>query len=279
MSASAIDFASGKGHRDENFPVASRLIAPRFRAPVMAFYRFARAADDIADHSTASETEKLAGLAAMRAGLDGAGAEEATALRAVMAEHGLDPAHAHDLLTAFERDVTVRRYADWDSLVDYCHYSAMPVGRYVLDVHGEDRACWPASDALCTALQVINHLQDCGKDYRALDRVYLPAEMLAETGARVEDLAAAAASPALLAAISLAAERTRVLLAESAPFARMIRDRRLAAEVAVIQRLAESLVARLLTRDPLSQRVHHGKAEAGLLALGAIAGHWLGWRR
>ena len=279
MSASAIDFASGKGHRDENFPVASRLIAPRFRAPVMAFYRFARAADDIADHSTASETEKLAGLAAMRAGLDGAGAEEATALRAVMAEHGLDPAHAHDLLTAFERDVTVRRYADWDSLVDYCHYSAMPVGRYVLDVHGEDRACWPASDALCTALQVINHLQDCSKDYRALDRVYLPAEMLAETGARVEDLAAAAASPALLAAISLAAERTRVLLAESAPFARMIRDRRLAAEVAVIQRLAESLVARLLTRDPLSQRVHHGKAEAGLLALGAIAGHWLGWRR
>jgi squalene synthase HpnC len=245
----------------------------------MAFYRFARAADDIADHSTASETEKLAGLAAMRAGLDGAGAEEATALRAVMAEHGLDPAHAHDLLTAFERDVTVRRYADWDSLVDYCHYSAMPVGRYVLDVHGEDRACWPASDALCTALQVINHLQDCGKDYRALDRVYLPAEMLAETGARVEDLAAPAASPALLAAISLTAERTRALLAESAPFAGMIRDRRLAAEVAVIQRLAESLVARLLTRDPLSQRVHHGKAEAGLLALGAVAGHWLGWRR
>jgi hypothetical protein len=103
--------------------------------------------------------------------------------------------------------------------------------------------------------------------------------MLAETGARVEDLAAPAASPALLAAISLAAARTRALLAESAPFAGMIRDRRLAAEVAVIQRLAESLVRRLLARDPLSQRVHHGKAEATALALGAIAGHWLGWRR
>jgi len=275
MSVRAADFVSGKGHRDENFPVASRLIAPRFRAPVMAFYRFARAADDIADHPTASEAEKLAGLAEMRAGLDGAGAAEAVALHRVMAERGLDPVHAHDLLTAFERDVTVRRYADWDSLIDYCRYSAMPVGRYVLDVHGEDPACWPASDALCAALQVINHLQDCGKDYRALDRVYLPAEMLAATGARVEDLAAPAASPALLAAISLAAERTRALLAESAPFAGMIRDRRLAAEVAVIQRIAGSLVRRLLTRDPLSQRVHHGKAEAAALALGAVAGHWL----
>lgn len=279
MSASAADFASGKGHRDENFPVASRLIAPRFRAPVMAFYRFARAADDIADHPTVGEAEKLAGLNEMRAGLDGEGAPEAMALRTVMAERGLDPAHAHDLLTAFERDVTVRRYADWEALIDYCRYSAMPVGRYVLDVHGEDRACWPASDALCAALQVINHLQDCGKDYRALDRVYLPAEMLAETGARVEDLAAPAASPALLAAISLAAARTRALLAESAPFAGMIRDRRLAAEVAVIQRLAESLVRRLLARDPLSQRVHHGKAEAATLALGAVAGHWLRRRR
>ena len=280
MSAQhAADFASGKGHRDENFPVASHLVAPRYRAPVMAFYRFARAADDIADHPTAGAADKLASLAAMRAGLDGAGAPEAMALRDVMAERDLDPVHAHDLLTAFERDVTKSRYADWDELIDYCRYSAMPVGRFVLDVHGEDRACWPASDALCAALQVINHLQDCGKDYRTIDRVYLPADLLAATGARIEDLGASAASPALLAAISLAAERTQKLLAESAPFAGMIRDRRLGAEVAVIQRLAESLTGRLLARDPLSQRVHHGKAEAGLLALGAVAGHWLGWRR
>ena len=275
MSTRPSDFASGKGHRDENFPVASRLIAPKHRAPVMAFYRFARAADDIADHPTATEAEKLAGLAAMRAGLEGSGAEEAMALRAVMAGRGIDPVHARDLLTAFERDVTVHRYADWASLIDYCRYSAMPVGRYVLDVHGEDRTCWRASDALCAALQVINHLQDCGKDYRALDRVYLPAEMIDETGARVEDLAAPTASPSLLAAISLAAERTCKLLVESAAFSSMIRDRRLAAEVAVIQRLAESLTHRLLTRDPLSQRVHHGKAEATVLALGAVARHWL----
>ena len=96
------------------------------------------------------------------------------ALRQALARARLTPQHALDLLEAFRRDVTKLRYADWDELMDYCRYSAMPVGRFVLDVHGEDRALWPANDALCAALQVINHLQDCAKDYRELDRVYLP---------------------------------------------------------------------------------------------------------
>lgn len=260
--------ASGKGHRDENFPVASVLLKPAHRAPIMAFYRFARAADDIADHETASAAEKLSRLATMRAGLDGAGdgAPEALALRDAMAVHGLDPAHATDLLTAFERDVTVDRYADWDALIGYCRYSAMPVGRFVLDVHGEDRAIWPANDALCAALQVINHLQDCGKDYRSIRRVYIPADVFAQYGARIEDLGADRASPALAATIVALARRTRGLLDQSAGFAAMIRDRRLAAEVAAIHRLARSLVARLERFDPLSQRVHHGKVEAAFIA-------------
>ncbi|MGN6374474.1 MAG: squalene synthase HpnC [Sphingomonas sp.] len=278
MSATAAEFASGKGHRDENFPVASHLVAPRHRAPVMTFYRFARAADDIADHPTASAEEKLAELADMRAGLEGEGAAEAMALREAMATRGLDPVHAHELLDAFVHDVTVRRYPDWPALLAYCRLSAAPVGRFVLDVHGEDRACWPASDALCAALQVINHLQDCAKDCRALDRVYLPADMLAAAGARIEDLAAPEATSALRATIAAMAERTQALLAQSARFAGMIRDRRLATEVAVIQRLAEDLTRRLLTRDPLSERVHHRGGEAAWLALRAAAGYWLGRR-
>jgi phytoene/squalene synthetase len=150
----------------------------------------------------------------------------------------------------------------------------MPVGRFVLDVHGEDRACWPASDALCAALQVINHLQDCGKDYRTLDRVYLPADLLAATGATIDDLGRPAATPALRAAITLAAERAQALLRQSAPFAAMIRDRRLSSEVAVIQRLAESLTHRLIDHDPFAGRVHHSKAEAALLAAWAVTRHW-----
>ncbi len=263
-----VDLSSGKGHRDENFPVASFLLSAEHRAPIMAFYRFARRADDIADHEDATAEEKLAQLGRMRGGLEGAadGAPEALALRDAMAERSLDPVHARDLLVAFERDVMIDRCAGWAALIEYCRYSAMPVGRFVLDVHGEDRASWAANDALCAALQIVNHLQDCGKDYRNIRRVYLPLDTLAEHGARVEDLAAERATPALRSAIVALAGRTRELLAKSAPFAGLIRDRKLAAEVAVIQRLAESLAMRLEQRDPLSERVHHRKAEAALIA-------------
>jgi squalene synthase HpnC len=270
MTGSA-DYASGKGHRDENFPVASVLIAPAHRAPILAFYRFARLADDIADHAGAAPDEKLARLEVMRATLAGESDADpaALALREAMAERRLDPVHALDLLEAFRRDVTKLRYADWDELIDYCRYSAMPVGRFVLDVHGEDRATWPANDALCAALQVINHLQDCGKDFRTIDRVYVPVGMLEKAGLTVESLGAASASPALRGVISQLAEKTQALLVRSAGFSRSIADRRLGIEVAVIQRLAVSLAARLRRRDPLSERVHHSKAEALMLAAGA----------
>jgi squalene synthase HpnC len=270
----AAGLASGKSHGDENFPVASHLVAPRYRAPIMAFYRFARGADDVADHPTASADSKLTMLEAMRRTIKGDANADApsAALRDVMAERGLDPIHALDLLEAFMRDCTIDRYADWEALIDYCRYSAMPVGRFVLDVHGESRDLWPGNDALCAALQVINHLQDCGKDFRAIDRVYIPEDMLAKHGATVADLGGERATPGLQAAIAEAAEKTQALLVQSAGFARGIHDRRLGCEVAVIQRLAVSLAARLRSRDPLSQRVHHGKVETLMLALGAIVG-------
>lgn len=261
---------SGKGHSDENFPVASWLLKREYRGPILTFYTFARAADDIADHASAPEAEKLARLADMRAGLDGEGASEAMALAEAAKARGLELVHAHELLDAFTLDVTKRRYSDWDDLMAYCRLSAMPVGRFVLDVHGEDRSVWPLSDALCAALQVINHLQDCGKDYREIDRVYIPEPMLAAQGIGVEALAEKQASPQLLGVIRELARQTQDLLRESAPFARHIRDGRLSAEVAVIQRLAEDLTQGLLTRDPLADKVHHSKPRMALLALGAV---------
>lgn len=264
--------ASGKGHRDENFPVASVLLRAEHRAPIMAFYRFARAADDIADHPSASAAERLSQLDEMRRGLRGQGSDpDAIALGEVLAERRLDVTHAHDLLDAFVQDVTVRRYSDWDALMRYCRYSAMPVGRFVLDVHGESRALWPANDALCAALQVINHLQDCAKDYRQLDRVYIPADVLPDPAVLGGDRA----TPELRGTITALTRRTRALLAESAGFARAICDRRLGAEVAIIQRLAENLCQRLLTHDPLAERVHHRRGEAGWLAARAMLGYWL----
>ncbi len=267
----AATLASGKDHTRENFPVASRLVAPRHRAPIMAFYRFARAADDIADNPVASAARKLSALEAMRASLTGESGTEpvAVALRETIAAHDLPPRHALDLLEAFRRDVTTRRTARWDDLMDYCTVSAMPVGRFVLDVHGEARRLWPASDALCAALQIINHLQDCAEDYRTIDRVYLPDDMLAAAGASEADLARDRATPALRSVIDALAGRCQALLRRSAGFSGAIRDRRLGVEVAVIQKLAVSLAARLRARDPLSQRVHHAKPEALLLALAA----------
>jgi phytoene/squalene synthetase len=147
----------------------------------------------------------------------------------------------------------------------------------VLDVHGESSTLWPANDALCTALQVINHLQDCAKDYRAIDRVYIPLDTLEANGTRVDSLAAAQASPALRKTIEQLAGRTQTLLEQSRPFAGDITDRRLALEVGVIQTLAESLAARLTRRDPLSERVHHHPVEAIGLALRGGLGVVVGW--
>ncbi len=254
----AAELRSGKGHRDENFPVASLLISARHRGAILAFYEFVRIADDIADNPTLSGNDKLAHLDALEAALLGRsdGDAAATRLRAALEERQLSPRHAQDLLTAFRMDVTKLRYRNWDELIEYCSCSAMPVGRFVLDVHGEPRTCWPASDALCAALQINNHLQDCGADFRNLDRVYVPQDMLAAAGARVEELGAARSSPALLQCLHALARRTDALLQESLGFAAQIGDFRLALEVSVITTLARRILLLIQARDPLSENVH-----------------------
>jgi hydroxysqualene synthase len=264
---------SGKTHGDENFPVASWLLSDRNRAPILAFYRFARAADDVADHPTLPPDRKLALLDHLDAALRGRGPAdpEAEPLRIALNERGLAPRHALELLDAFRLDVRKNRYADWAELMDYCRLSAAPVGRFVLDVHDEDEATWPASDALCAGLQVNNHLQDCALDYRRLDRVYLPLDVLAKHGASVEMLDAPRATPALRAAIAELARRSGDLAAQGVRLVPEIKDVRLAAEIAAIQALARRLARDLESRDPLSERVQFGKAGfAWVGGLGAL---------
>jgi len=269
--AEGIETPSGKGSGDENFPVASLLIAPRLRPHVLAFYDFARAADDIADNPGVPAPEKLRRLDAFEAGLaPGAAAPaKATRLRDSLAATGVTDAHARDLLAAFRQDATKLRYTGWDELMAYCALSAHPVGRYVLDLHGEERATWAANDALCAALQVLNHLQDCGADRRGLDRVYLPGDWLTEAGTGVSALDAPAAPPALRTVLDRCLHGCDRLLDCAEPLAGQIRSRRLAAEVAVIQRLARRLAARLRHEDPLAARVKHSRTD---LAAGLMAG-------
>jgi len=270
--STAGELRSGKGHRDENFPVASWLIDARHRGIILAFYEFVRVADDIADHTSLSESGKLGQLDRLEDNLLGNGDDnrEAVRLRNALAERSLPPRHAQDLLTAFRLDVTKLRYRDWDDLISYCSYSAMPVGRFVLDVHGESRAIWPANDALCAALQINNHLQDCGKDFRELNRVYIPLEAFAAAGASPEQLGAARASPQLLRCIHDLAARNERLLGESNPFSSRIENTRLALEVSVIHTYARHIVAMLQRRDPLSERVHLSKAQFAFYGIASI---------
>src|SRR5256885_7783498 len=197
---------------------------------------------------------------------------EAVNLRRALAARSMSPRHALDVLVAFRMDVTKLRYENWDDVIHYCRYSAMPVGRFMLDVHGESTSTWTASDALCAGLQVNNHLQDCAKDFRDLNRVYLPRDALAATGASVEQLGAAKSSPQLLQCLHALAERTATLLNESKSLAAEVRDFRLGLEISVIQAFADKIVSMLRVRDPLSERVHLGPLELLAHSFGGIAG-------
>jgi squalene synthase HpnC len=274
LMTTASELRSGKTHRDENFPVASWIIHPRHRALILAFYNFVRTADDIADHATLDERDKLAYLDLLEAELLGRGDSqpEAVNLRRSLAERAMPPRHALDVLIAFRMDVTKLRYETWDEVIHYCRYSAMPVGRFMLDVHGESTSTWVASDALCAGLQINNHLQDCGKDYGNLNRVYLPRDALAAAGASVESLREARAPAPLLQCLHSLAARTERLLAESKSLSAEVRDFRLGLEISVIQAFADKIVRLLKVRDPLSERVHLGPIELLGYSLKGMAG-------
>jgi len=273
----AAELRSGKTHRDENFPVASWIIHPRHRALILAYYNFVRTADDIADHASLPADEKLRYLDLLEAELLGKGdtQKEAVDLRQALAERGMSPRHAQDVLVAFRMDVTKLRYENWDEVIHYCRYSAMPVGRFMLDVHGEATSTWVASDALCAGLQVNNHLQDCAKDYKNLNRVYLPRDALAASGATVEMLGEAKSPAPLLQCLQALAVRTESLLDESRSLSAEVRDLRLGVEISVIQSFADKIVRMLKVRDPLSERVHLSPLELLGQSLAGIGGEMM----
>jgi hydroxysqualene synthase len=267
--------AAGKTAGDENFPVGSWLIAAPLRPDVRAYYAFARTADDIADAPGLPAEEKLRRLGALGAALargqQGDGVEAALALRACLMERGIPLRHGLDLLDAFCQDATQSRYEDWAELMAYCARSAAPVGRFLLDLHGEAKTLYPASDALCRALQVINHLQDLGEDYRRLGRVYLPADWLAAEAVGPQALAAPRLAPGLRRVVDRCLDAVDELLARSRPLPPSLAHPGLALEAGAIQHLAEDLVRQLRRRDPLGERVARCRPMLlGLAAVGAV---------
>jgi hydroxysqualene synthase len=258
QAARSVETPSGKWRSAENFPVGSFLIRRDLRRHVHAFYQFARNADDIADNPALSADEKIRRLDRMAAILDGAPGDDSPAAKAMcesLVETRMTGQHCHDVLHAFRLDATKLRYHDWNDLMAYCRYSASPVGRQLLDLHGESRETWPASDALCSALQVLNHLQDCGNDYRLLNRVYLPMTDLAAEGVGVETLAASVSCPRLRRVLDRVLDRTDTLVATARGLPPVVVSSGLRWECAVIVELATRLLHRLRRRDPLVGRV------------------------
>ncbi|SFU57971.1 squalene synthase HpnC [Pseudoduganella namucuonensis] len=215
----------------ENFPVASVLLPRRLVPAVEAIYAFARGADDLADEGDATPDQRLAALAAYEDALGAIARGEAglapmfERLAQVIREYGLPMKPFHDLLSAFKQDVVVTRYATYPLLLDYCARSANPVGLLMLSLYGQaDEDNVRDSDAICSALQIINFLQDVAIDLHK-ERIYLPMEDLARFGVSPAALDRLDGSAKWRALMRFEVARARALMLSGAPLALRLRGR------------------------------------------------------
>lgn len=255
--------APQKSRRDENFPVGSILIPRRHRAVVHAYYTYARNADDIADSSELSTDEKIARLEGMEETLANGSAPpgmhvtDQQLTREIMehlSERDVPLTVASDLLIAFKKDARNETCRSWADLIDYCRFSACPVGRLLLAVHEEHDGI-QESDALCTALQILNHVQDVRDDWASLKRTYVPTDWLHTAELDVNVLSETTTPPSLASIFQRMLSNTDQILTKAAPLPEMVRSRGLAAEAKVCITLAERLSARLKRADPLAARI------------------------
>ncbi|MGK9168754.1 squalene/phytoene synthase family protein [Inquilinus limosus] len=258
--ADAVELPATKTSSQENFPVGSWLLPKRLRPHIAAFYRFARAADDIGDDPDLPTEEKLARLDALEAGLTAPGPEAAAGIRASITVTGVGLVDCRDLLVAFRRDSENRSCRSWDDLIDYCRYSANPVGRYLLRLHGQSEETFPAGDALCTVLQILNHLQDCGDDWRKLHRIYVPTDWI-EAASGIDRFFTPEEAGLRRPVIDRCLDLVDAMLDTASTLPGQLTSRPLAAEVSVMLWLARRLAARLRVGDPLQGRVALSKAD------------------
>ncbi|WP_404378425.1 squalene/phytoene synthase family protein [Caenispirillum salinarum] len=268
---------SGKGMGDENFPVASALLARRHRPVVAAYYRFARTADDVADSETLTPDVKVAALDVMQAVLEGredpALSPEAATLRPMLHERCVPLRVASDLLIAFRDDSRGLTCRTWSDLIAYCENSANPVGRFLLRLHGAPDAADRPSDALCTALQILNHLQDLREDWTRLHRLYLPLEWIESAGGHAEDLARIPTPDLFRPLILEALDRTDALIAEADRLPGHIGERGLTMQARMVVELARRLSTRLRPDAPETEDTKASRID---WAAAALRGAWSG---
>ena len=216
----------------ENFPVASRLLPKQLRLPIAVIYAFARRADDFADEGDLSNEERITALTDYGAKLDlieqGQQVEDSTfiALADVIQQHELPISLFHDLLTAFKMDVTKARYANFGEVMEYCRYSANPVGRLLLHLN---KATSPqnlgASDAICSALQLTNFLQDISQDLEESDRIYIPQDEMEQFSVSEDDIRNKITNNSTQRLIEFQIRRTVKLMQAGAPLGKVLKGR------------------------------------------------------
>lgn len=255
MNFYKISTKSIKKRDQENFPVASLLLPKKIRRFMLAFYNFARHADDIADHTTIKQGERLKTLMQINdAFIDGNEMkmpEWGIEYLKIVKQGHCDSRHGKALLSAFIQDVTKHRYESWNELVDYCLRSAAPIGRTVLELHGEWNANLEASDTLCTALQIINHLQDLKEDFLLRNRVYLPESWFGN----IEDLGKNEGTKQVQEAIQRALDKVDKMLERAVILPSSISGVRLRAEISTILCIAKLLSKKLRKEDPIAENI------------------------
>ncbi len=276
-ATAALPATTGKTARQENFPVASLLLPARLRRQITAFYRFARLADDVADDPRLTPDDKLDRLDGLEAALAGrAGTTEslpALALREALGGDEALLAHAAQLLQAFRRDALVDHCRDWGDLMTYCRFSAAPVGRFLLELHGESPQSLRPADSLCAALQVLNHLQDCADDLEALGRIYLPRDWLQTAGLGRDALREKKTGRELRTVFDMVLDHVDGLIELAHSLPGHIADRRLRCQAAVTVQVAKRLSARLRVSDPLAAKVRLSPLDyAAAMILGVLSG-------
>ena len=257
---------SGKTHTDENFPVSSFLVKKTVKKHVRNFYFYARTADDIADNKELDPKKKMEILSELDLIISKRKSSDVTITNDLITslnELKIDDKNPRNILKAFKLDTHKKRYKEWDDLINYCKYSANPVGRFVIDVNyfvenktqSNINNVYRASDNLCTALQIINHLQDCKKDFLELDRIYIPQQMFKKFNLTEAEIRNEKSSHNFNLLKIEIINKIEHMLDKSKNSLRLIELKRLKKEIFIIFYIAKKLCYLLKKNDPLKKNV------------------------
>ncbi len=266
-----------KQSKDENFPVG-KLISKKLRHLVKAYYKAARSADDIADNPDLSSKDKMTQLDDAERAFYGKESlaksyPEMFELGKLFQKENLSVGLYTDLLVAFRRDSENQKIEIWEQLLDYCKYSAAPVGRFVLAIHDENPATYLPAETLCAVLQIVNHLQDMKYDAISNKRFYLPRQMMQHYGVVESDIFLNKCSQPLKLLIDDICQRLRKMLDDAAILPAIVKSLSLKAELGVIISLTNSMLKRIEKGDVLTTEIKLSSFDwFKAMTIGALSG-------